>query len=284
MPLLIHASIEVSGDPAQLASFRELVDTMLAAEHADLICTERHLQAGLYYDLKTAQGIPFPVFIGASEAHPDLRLALEWVNPEAGRRGAASIQAGRIVEQSTDPLGQSGSSTLPFHVEASDDGSLRVALVLLAFCSDQRTGYAITAERDALFQLRQEAEGGGALLWLAEGDGPRWDSCWEIDLEGNEAVQVEAWTALPIDADQYAQWRALAEAFVGEWLWLEADTAEATALERERYAKYGLPARPANLRYQKLKSLREGVEGPVLSTLAEEDRRMVQVVLGRLET
>lgn len=284
MPLLIHASIEVSGDPAQLASFRELVDTMLAAERADLICTERHSQAGLYYDLKTAQGIPFPVFIGASEAHPDLRLALEWVNPEAGRRGAARIQAGRVVEQSTDPLGQGGSSTLPFHVEASDDGSLRLALALLAFRSDQRTGYAITAGRDALFQLRPKVGGDKAMLWLAEGDEPQWDSCWQIDSQGNQAVQVEAWTALSIDADQYAQWRAYAEAFVDEWLWLEADAPEATAVERERYAKYGLPVRPANLRYQKLKALREGVEGPVLSTLAEGDRRIVQVVLGRLET
>jgi hypothetical protein len=277
--LLIHASVQISGDPAQLASFRELFNASLAADYVGLVCTEQHAEASLHYDLKTAQGIPFPAFVAVSEALPDLRVAIEWVNVDAGSRGAATIQAGRIVDQSSDPLG--GVDALPIFVSANGDGSLQLALVLLAFRSDTRIGYAISGERDALFQLRFEPDD-SAKLYFVEGDLPQWDACMQIDLASNSAQPLVPWTALPIERDQYAQWRSQAEAFVREWLWLDGDTAEATAVERERFSQMSLPVQPANLRYQKLKLLRERAAQPEFSTLADEDKQIAQLVLGCL--
>ena len=204
-------------------------------------------------------------------------MLIEWVNVDADSRGTATIQSGRIADQSSDPLGRS--SALPLFIAANGDGSLRLALLLLAFRSDGRIGYAITAERDVLFYFRAESGSDIARLYLAEGDEPRWEACWEIDLSHGTAVALEGWTPVPLDADQYVEWRSSAEAFVREWLWLDADAAEATAVERERFFQTGVPVRPANLRYQKLKSLREHSDPAEISTLAQDERRMANLVL-----
>jgi hypothetical protein len=168
---------------------------------------------------------------------------------------------------------------LPLFIAAHADGSLRLALLLLAFRPDGRIGYAITAERDALFYFRAETGSDSAMLYFAEGDEARWEACWEIDLVHGAAVAVEEWTPMQIDASVYVEWRSNAETFVREWLWLDTDAAETTAVERERFFQAGVPVRPANLRYQKLKSLRERADTPQISTLAQGDRRMANLVL-----
>ena len=277
MSLLIHASVHVSGDALQLEHFRELFASALASEYLHIICTEQHAEATLRYDLKTAQGIPFPALVAASEVNPDLRVMIEWVNVDADSRGMATIQEGRIVDQSSDPMGQL--KALPLFIAANEDGSLRLALRLLAIRSDGRIGYAITAERDALFYFRAETASGVAMLYLAEGDEPQWAACWEIDLLHGDALALEEWTPVVMDANQYVEWRSSAEAFVREWLWLDADAPEATAVERERFFQMSVPVRPANLRYQKLKSLRERGDTPEITTLAEDERRMANLVL-----
>jgi hypothetical protein len=276
VPLLIHASVHVSGDALQLEYFRELFDSALASEYSSAICTEQHAEATLRYDLKTEQGIPFPALVTASEANPDLRVIIEWVNVDTESRGTAAIQGGRIVDQSSDSLGQVNAS--PLFVAANEDGSLRLALLLLAFRSDGRIGYAITAERDGLFYWRAEAGSDIAMLYLAEGDEPQWEACWQIDLLRGAALALEEWTPVPLDANEYVEWRSSAEAFVREWLWLDADAVEATAVERERCVQMSVPVHPANLRYQKLKSLREQSGAPELSTLAQDERRMANLV------
>jgi len=276
LPLFIHAGVHVSGDAAQLESFRELFDRALMSEYPDVICTEQHPEAALHYDLKTERGIPFPALVAASEANPDLRVTIDWVNADTDSRGTTTIAGGRIVDQSTQPLGEL--SALPLFMAVHEDGSLRIALLLLALRSDGRIGYAITAERDALFYYRLERASDIAVLYLAEGDEAQWEARWEIDLLHGDALHLEE-PPLLIDPDQYLEWRSRAEAFVREWLWLDADAAEATAVERQRFLQMSVPVRPANLRYQKLKSLRERRDAPEISTLAQEDRHLANLIL-----
>jgi hypothetical protein len=275
--LLIHASVHVSGDTLQLKCFRELFESALASEYANVISTEQHVEATLRYDLKTEQGIPFPALVAGSEANPDLRLMIEWVNVDTDSRGTATIQGGRIVDQSSDPLGQL--NALPLFIAANADGTLRLAVLLLAFRADGRVGYAITAERDALFYFRPETRSDIAMLYLAEGNESQWEACWQIDSLHGGAVTLAEWVPVQIDVNQYVGWRRSAEAFVREWLWLEVDAAEATAVERQRSFQMSVPVRPANLRYQKLKSLREHGDKLELSTLAEDEGRIANAVL-----
>ena len=281
MPLLIHATVEVHGDAALLAAFRNRFNAALAEEFPDTPCTEMHRDDALHYDIKTAAGLPFPALIAVSQEFPELLLAVRWINPEADTRSAADIKAGKIESQSADPLGQSSAGRQPGYVAAHEDGSLYLAFALFSVKNDGCMGYAITADRDALFQIRRH--GDRATLHLAEGDAPQWDSCLGVDLvAGTASVSAED-TPLAIDPASYQQWRQYAEAFVAEWFWLDGDAPEATAIERQRCAEHDIPIQPANLRYEKLKLLRERGVSPAklfdFDSLGETERYVRQILL-----
>lgn len=94
-------------------------------------------------------------------------------------------------------------------------------LVLAMACALQDgavIGYAASAERHTYFRWR------GATLELIDPDSP------------DEALEEVAF------------------AFVDEWLWYDEEEA---ALERARYANYGLEVRGANLKSERLNALRE---------------------------
>ena len=268
MSLLIRATVEVSGDPALLAPMRERINSSLAADYAGMPYTEMHREGALHYDIKTASGIPFPVLIAASEEFPDLMLSLRWVNPELGTQGTAAIKAGRIEAQSADPLDRASAGRQPGYVAAREGGTLLLAVAIFSVKNDGCTGYAISAGEDALFQIHLRDD--GARLQLSKGEENVWDAGCDVSLATGRSRALEDWTPLPIDAGDYGKWRNYAEAFVAEWFWFEAAEPEETIVERQRCVDHDIPVNPANLRYAKLKAMRDN--GAAASGLYEFDQ------------
>ena len=279
MALLIHATIQVSGDPERLAAFRAHLDAALATDFPEVGCTGSHRDDSLHYDLKTA-GIPFPALIIASQEFPDLTLRVRWVNPDTGTRAAADIRAGRIEAQSVDPLGKASAGRQPGYVAVGADGVLRLAFALFSVRGDACVGYAITAHRDALFEIRKS--GAKATLLLVEDDAPQWSAGWECDLVNGKKTPFDISATTSIANVDYNHWRGYAEAFVADWFWLDADPAEATAIERQRCAEHNVVIHPANLRYEKLKTLRDTAPAPSgqyeVDHLGESERYALHVL------
>lgn len=282
MPLLIHATLEVSGDAALLPALRQQINGALAEDYGDMPYTETHRDDALHYDLKTTSGIPFPVLIGASEQFPDLVLSLRWINPDLGTQGNAEIRAGRIETQSIDALDPAGAGRQPGYVAAHADGTLWMAFALFSVRNDGCTGYAISAEKDVLFQI--ERQGDRAELRFCEGEEGVWDAGWEYPIATgiSIAVAIDPWAPLPIDAGDYERWRAYAQAFVSEWFWFDGAAAEETIIERQRFADQHIPVKPANLRYQKLKLMREREVAASglheLDHLGEDERYLTRIL------
>jgi hypothetical protein len=104
--------------------------------------------------------------------------------------------------------------------------------------SDTVVGYAVSASQHTFFRWR-----GG-----------------ELELLDAEALDAEL--------------EELAFGFVEEWIWYDEEDA---AIERARYADYGLPVRGANLRSDKLALLRRRGERR-FSTLGDSDRPVLEAL------
>lgn len=253
MPLIIHATVEVFGDAAAVGALRVRLNERLAAFPGTSF-TETHSANSLHYDLKTGEGLPFPALIAASEAFPDLTLHVRWVNPRMEVSGSAEIRAGRVAAQSQEVSGGEALARQRQYVAIAADGSLHLAYTIIVERSDGCAGYAVSAERDALFDFI--CRGDRRVVYLAEEDSGAWDGCWEFDPNGH-ATECDPLQAAAIDPAAYRRWREHAERFLAEWCWLERDDASATVLERQHFANHCVPTHAANLHYAKIKSLRE---------------------------
>jgi hypothetical protein len=105
--MLIHATITITGDAAQIVQCEGRLRRLLDAHFAKDEVTERHRGDALCYDLKVDGGIPFPAFAEASQEFPGLSFDAEWVNVEVGERCSVTIVSGRVTRHSAEPL-QSG--------------------------------------------------------------------------------------------------------------------------------------------------------------------------------
>src|SRR5688500_14349768 len=104
MTLLIHANVRVTGAAEELVVFRDQVNRMLLDDYSNADVEERHREGELVYDFKVSGGIPFPVFVAASARHPELKIAVEWVNAETGVKGYVAIENGALKETRTEKL------------------------------------------------------------------------------------------------------------------------------------------------------------------------------------
>src|SRR3989304_4658257 len=95
----ITATITVEGDEALLAGYRRRVNELLDAELGEPY-RELHAPGRLDYRLK-ADGVPYPVFVTASGEFPQLVVEVQWEYPGGAASGRATIQAGRLTQQST---------------------------------------------------------------------------------------------------------------------------------------------------------------------------------------
>jgi hypothetical protein len=260
MALLIHATITVDGDPAQLAACAARLRLLLAAEPPDGSLEERHREDALCYDLKVRGGIPFPAFAQASQEFPALAMHAEWVSAGAGRRGRARIVAGRLADHAEEPLPQTGADGPPCYVRFAG-GRLRLAFACQPLAEGAWAGYALDHARDALF--RAERAGGAVVLRATEG-APEWSLAWRGETGG--AFEPLALPAQPIEDALYTSLEALAQGFAADWIWFARGRREETAIEAERYARYGYPVSEANLRSARLHRLRQqaaDADGPL---------------------
>ena len=95
--MLIHATVTITGDAAQLAACEARVRDLLSGASPGDEVTERHRPGALCYGLKVAGGIPFPAFAGASQQFPDLTFDAEWVNVATGEQCSVTLVNGRIT-------------------------------------------------------------------------------------------------------------------------------------------------------------------------------------------
>jgi len=273
MPLLIHATITVTGEKDALAACESRLRRLLSSQFLKDEVTEHHGRDALCYDLKIEGGIPFPAFAQASQEFPGLEFVADWVNVAAGEKGHATLVNGRVTGQASERVATLSGDGHPVHVEVAPEGRLALALTLIRATRDEWRGYAVTATRDALVRLVRSPESGAVELYATEG-GAEWALAWRGALPARALTREELQPPIGIDAAVFQELDRLAREFVADWIWFAAEGREDVAVERERYTRYGYAVSAANVRTSKLHRMRaDAGEGARLvhSTLGPDD-------------
>jgi hypothetical protein len=272
MSTQVTATVVVEGDPPLLAGYRARVNALLDAETPGPY-RELHTAGRLDYRLK-ASGVPYPPFVAASAEFPELTVRVEWRNPLGGTGGQATIRAGKLIDQATGSAVEAGRG---LELRAERDGTLALAVVTRRRRGGEWIGYAVTAQQHGYFR----ASGGATVLEAADGAETEWAERWIV--HGDEATYAELDPREPLDASLAAELERLAHDFADEWLWFAAAPLEDTAIERQRYADYGLTINPANLRAAKLRTvLKEAPGGGRVLEAMEPEARTVVALVSRL--
>ena len=268
----LNATITVKGDPALLREYRGHVNRLLEEEGTDSY-RELHSAERLEYEFKLRGGIPFPPFVSASQAFPDLTVEVQWSDASLGRSGRAIIKNGALSEQAVQSHAPGGAVLQD--VRADADGGLRLALS----CARWREfwhGYVIATDQHAFFRIAGTA--GSCELSASDGVEAEWAERWTV------SAGVAAYTELvprePIVEDELRELDRLAQEFSSEWIWFEESEPAETAVERARFEAYGYPVRAANLRSEKLrKVLRPENGGLALGSFGEDTRWIPELLL-----
>jgi hypothetical protein len=251
MDLLIHATLTITGAREQLPAADARIKALLVEEIFVGEFEEHHGEDALSYDFKVHGGIPFPAFAAASLEFPELKIAAEWVNVAAGRKGRALLTNGAIAEHVEEAMTAGSAETRNRYVLAASDGTLQLAFALVRRDRGEWAGYALNHERDAVFHITRD--GDAVELRTTEGSA-EWAYVWRlnsIDDKPQPAALAQA-----VEAVMYAELERLAQDFVAEWFWLRSAPAADNAIEIDRYARYGYTVRDANVRAAKLHRLR----------------------------
>jgi hypothetical protein len=91
------ATVHVTGSIGRFTDFSERVRWLLVRDPDCDPFTEHHAPDRLEYRFELKRGIPFPTFVSASAEFPELRVEVSW--DQAGRKGGAAIEQGRLVEK-----------------------------------------------------------------------------------------------------------------------------------------------------------------------------------------
>jgi hypothetical protein len=255
---LVHGSVRASGPPDQREAFRARVAALLAEDPPRGTVEEMHADAGLYYDLKVEGGLPFPAFVMASAACPDLDVRAEWVDAASGNRGSALIRGGAVLEQASREPGAAGDGVW---VEAEPAGVLLMAIACFPVAPGVFAGYVLGAARDAMFRISREGPAGKGELLATLGSEPAWAERWRVDFAAGSCEHSWLEPPDPVDATLWAALERRAGEFNREWVWFAEAPAEETAVERKRYAEAGRGVRGANLRSVRLRSLEPRAPG-----------------------
>jgi hypothetical protein len=251
MDLLIHATLTITGAREQLPAADARIKTLLVEEIFVGEFEEHHGEDALSYDFKVHGGIPFPAFAAASLEFPELKIAAEWVNVAAGRKGRALLTNGAIAEHAEEPLVAGSAETRNRYLRAAPDGTLQLAFALVQRGRTEWAGYVLNHERDALFHITRD---GDVVELLTTEGAAEWAYAWRLNRM--DATPQPVALARAVDAVMYAELERLAQDFVAEWFWLRSAPAADNAIEIDRYARYGYTVRDANVRAAKLHRLR----------------------------
>lgn len=268
----ISATITVDGDPALLAGFRRRVNELLDAE-AGAPYRELHAAGRLDYRIK-APGVPYPQLVAASAEFPELLVEVAWEHAAGGTGGTARIRAGKLAERAADR----GAAGTGCELRVERDGTLVLGVAARRRRAGEWIGYAITASGHGLFRFAGRAD--EAVLEAADGVEPEWAERWTI--RDGRADYAPLAPREPIDAALAGELDRLANEFADEWIWFDAAPEVETAVERQRYAAWGLKVNAANVRAAKLKTvLREGPDGGYSLEMTDPDGRAVAAALAR---
>ena len=270
----ITATITVKGDSQRLSEYRSFVNRLLDEESGDFPYTELHTQSQLEYRFKVRNGIPFPPFVAASQAFAELTVEVDWTDADEGRSGRAIIQNGALREQAAQTHAPGGSRLQ--EVRAGTDGGLRIALA----CARWREtwhGYAIAADQHAFFRITGSAE--DSELSASDGIDAEWAERWTV--ESGDAEYAELAPREPIPEDELRELDAIARDFSAEWIWFDESPPEETAVERQRFATYGFPVRPANLRSEMLRRVLRPEDGGLALSSFGDDFNWIPALLRR---
>ena len=251
----ITATITVEGDAARLAAYRRRANELLEAEF-DEPYRELHTAGRLHWQLKGA-GVPYPPFVTASAELPELVVEVQW--DEDGAGGRATIQGGRLTQQTAAAGPAAGTDAYELRVDR--DGTLALAVACRGRQRgegiEEWIGYAVTSTRHGFFHLERHGE--RAVLEATDGIAPDWAERWT--LLGDRVDHAALTPRVPIERSLAAELDGLANDFADEWIWFAASPSADTAIERSRYAAYGLETSAANVRSVKLKTVLQTLPG-----------------------
>jgi hypothetical protein len=271
----ITATVVVEGDPPLLAGYRAHVNALLDAEAAGRY-RELHTDGRLDYRIK-AQGVPYPPFVDASAAFPGLTVRVEWRSPFGGSGGAATIRAGKLVDQTTAPGAGTAPADMAIELRAEGDGTIVLAVALRRRPAGEWVGYALTATQHAFVRVAA----GATVLEATDGAQPEWAERWVV--RGGDVTYAELDPREPHAPALAADLERIAREFAEEWIWFDAAPPEDTAVERRRYADYGYRVNPANLRTAKLRTvLAEAPGGGYALTVGAADAQAAVAAVSRL--
>ncbi len=243
----LNATITVRGDPGLLREYRAQVNRLLDEEGGESY-RELHSAERLEYEFKLRGGIPFPPFVSASQAFPDLTVEVQWSDAAWGRSGRAIIRNGVLAEQAVQSHSSGGAALQD--VAADADGGLRLAIA----CARWREiwhGYVIAQDQHAFFRIA--GSDGSCGLSASDGIEAEWAERWTVS--SGDAAYAELEPREPIAEDELRELDRLAQEFSREWIWFEESEPAETAIERRRFEDYGYPVRAANLRSEKLRKV-----------------------------
>lgn len=281
MSSLIHAVVTVSGDRSLLDACAARMQALLDDQAIDGEVDAHHGPDALRYDLNVKGGIPFPAFAMASQAFPALRIDIEWIDVEAGARGAATILGGKLAGHSVGKLATGARSTRHVYVSVAESGRLQLALTFFRSSRDEWLGYALDTQRDALLRVVRAPDSDEIELFATEGSAE-----WSLRWRGSRPrlnVECEVVRVLePIDKDVYSELEQLAQGFVADWVWFSSESEEKIAIERERYARAGIGVNAANVRSVQLHRMRSESAAPagelLYSTLETDEMWIKDIV------
>ena len=278
--LLIHATLTVRGDRGLLTAADARIKALLVEEVFEGGFEEHHGDDALSYDFKVRGGVPFPAFALASREFPQLEVLAEWVNVAAGRCGRARIADGKIVDHVEDPVAVGAADAANRCFEVAADGTLQLAVALSRRDRNLWVGYVLNHERDALFEIRRN----DASIELRATEGAaEWVHLWRLNAAAEGAEPQLLQPPEPLDSAQYGELERLAQDFMAEWIWLREAPAVETAIERDRYARYGYTVRDANVRAAKLQQMRgdADVRQALEYSTLDADSEWIRAVLKR---
>ena len=265
----ITATITVEGDAALLAAFRRRANELLDAEFRERY-RELHTDGRLDWRVKAA-GVPYPPFVTASEELPDLVVEVRWEDEAGGTGGRSTIQAGRLAQQAADEA-PAGADICELRADA--DGTLAIALACRRRQPGEWIGYVVTATQHAFFRV------GAGVLEATDGVEGEWAERWTLTGDGADYAALEP--RAPIEPGLLEELDRLANGFARDWLWFDESPPEETAVERARYAAYGLKVNAANVRSVKLKTVLAEVPGGGFALeLADPEARAVAALVAR---
>jgi len=270
----VTATITVEGDEALLAGYRRRVNELLDAD-SGAPYRELHTPGRLDYRVE-GEGVPYPVFVTASEDFPDLVVEVRWEHPAGAAGGSATIRGGRVVDQSSAPGPAAAGARC--ELRADRDGTLVLGVCCRRRGTGDWIGYAVTASQHAFF--RATHEGQTDVLEASDGVEGEWAERWTV--AGESVTYAELDPRQPIESRLLGELDRLANDFAAEWVWFADDAPEATAIERQRYGQYGWKVNAANVRAAKLKTaLRQTETGAFEFEIPELEAAAVAALVAR---